>query len=158
MNLATAIIPGAECSGNLIQPTNQYVMYQPRIENITIIMPGQGESQKGGDNQTDDNWMSMGIPSCVIQEMRMPKLPINRTVSQEETLQSIFKYGCPESNVPLIKKGHYIWFDKQTRLAKMVAYRLTKDDIEGNCISVFFIHFKSFISLMKVTKYVSLHG
>ena len=58
-------------------------------------------------------------------------MPIYETVQQVETAESTLKYGFPESNVHYLYKRHVVYFDTQKRLAKWVAYKLAKDDIEG---------------------------
>ena len=60
------------------------------------------------------------------------------SVRQVENAESIFKYGFPESNVLILYERHVVCFDAQKRLAKWVAYKLTNEDIEGNCINVVF--------------------
>ena len=76
-------------------------------------------------------------------------MPIYETVHQVEGAASIFEYGFPESNVLILYERHVVCFDVQKRLAKWVAYKLEKDDIQGNSISVCLFYFKTVFVLQK---------
>ena len=66
-----------------------------------------------------------------ILELGIPRVPFFETVKHVESAESTFKYGFPDSNVLYLYTRHVVYFDTQKRLANWVAYRLTKDDIEG---------------------------
>ena len=76
------------------------------------------------------------ITSSSILELGIPRVPIYEAVTQLKSAESTLEYGFPESDVLLLYERHVVWFDVQKRLAKWVAYKLTKDDIEGKSITV----------------------
>ena len=75
-------------------------------------------------------------------EFGIPRKPIYYTAGQVMGAESILEHHFPESEVFILYEKHVVCFDAQKRLAKWVTYKLTKDDIQGNSISVCLLYFK----------------
>ena len=63
MNPAPAMVSGTEIAGNQIPPTNQHPIYNPVIGEPDLVGQGQGQGQEGGDNQMEEDLMSMEMPA-----------------------------------------------------------------------------------------------
>ena len=62
-NLSMNPAPGIENAGNQIPPINQHPMYSQVIGGPALIGQGQVQGQAGGDNQMEEDLMSLDMPA-----------------------------------------------------------------------------------------------
>lgn len=71
------------------------------------------------------------VTASTILQFGIPHVPVYEGVSQLESAEKILEFGFPVSNVLILYEGHVAYFDTEKKIAKWVAYHLTKEDIDG---------------------------